>query len=167
MYESRWGSTLVGLVLAATARIDRLHFADMQVVDPSNSSWCLMDQDTHKSPATQSKPSSTSSGSSNTGSSGRLVAAPRGAISRTDKVLSITLALPDPTEEEVMYKKGGVARMAHSAAGLTYTSRSALRVMLMCRSVTGCFLWHTLQDKCHTSDACFSSVMFAILNVLC
>jgi hypothetical protein len=39
-----------------------------------------------------------------------------GPVKRVSKILSITLALPDPTDEELMYKKG--AQRAYNQAML-------------------------------------------------
>lgn len=71
-----------------------------QVVDAGSSSWCVLDQG-HKTATSQQPPRS---GGLGNGSSSSI--AGKAPLRRVDKLLSLSLALPPPTEEEVMYKKG-------------------------------------------------------------
>jgi hypothetical protein len=96
-------------------------------VNVNNSTWCLMEQGASAQRHTTGAPGSSmaaargnnsggsvgtsvaggsSSSGSSSGSSSSTRLARGGPMSRTAKVLSISLALPEPTVDEVVYKKG-------------------------------------------------------------
>lgn len=83
----------------------------LQVVDVAASGWCVLEE----------KAAAAGPGSS-TGAAVNAAGQPRAAQRRRDKVLSITLALPDPTQEEIMYQKGKARCSAQARLALLSTA---------------------------------------------